>query len=113
MKGIGVDIVEFARILAVRDIAKFVERILSEDEKNVYFDLKNEKRKLEYIAGRFAVKEAIFKAAPKICKNKEFYDFTILNNESGAPFLLSPNIPDIFITLSHSDNYVVAFVIYQ
>jgi len=111
MKGIGVDIVEFTRIKAITKAERFVEKILSDKEKKVYESLKNEKRKLEYLAGRFAVKEAIYKVAPEWCSGKSFTDFSILNHESGAPYLAEPNEVEVMITLSHSENYVVAFVV--
>ena len=112
MKGIGVDIVEFARIKAITKKEKFVEKILSHKEKSIYTTLINEKRQLEYLAGRFAIKEAIYKAAPDLCKGKSFTDFSILNHESGASYLDEPSEAGIMITLSHSENYVVAFVVF-
>lgn len=111
MKGIGVDIVEINRIKAVKNKAKFIEKILSTKEKNVYTTLKNEKRQLEYLASRWAIKEAIYKAAPTLCKGKNFNDFSILNKESGAPYLDEPVATEIMLTLSHSENYAIAFVI--
>jgi len=111
MKGIGVDIVEFSRITAIKNRAKFVDKILSDEEKSVYVTLCAEARQLEYLAGRFAIKEAIYKAAPDLCRNKNFKDFAILNSETGAPYLATPVAPGILITLSHSDNYAIAFVV--
>ena len=113
MKGIGVDIVEFSRVQAVKNRTKFVEKILSEKEKAVYVTFKNENRQLEYLAGRFAVKEALYKAIPDLCEGKSFTDFSILNHKTGAPYVAEPVIAGIMITLSHSENYVVAFVLYE
>jgi len=111
MQGIGVDIVEFARIEAIKNKEKFIDKILSTKEKATYTTLKNQKRQLEYLAGRWAVKEAIYKAAFDLCAGKSFTDFSILNHESGAPYLDEPVAPGIMITLSHSENYVVAVVV--
>ena len=111
MKGIGIDIVEFTRIKAITKKEKFVEKILSKKEKNIYDNLKSEKRQLEYLAGRFALKEAIYKAAPHFCKGKNFADFSILNDDSGAPYLAEPTGATFMITLSHSQHYVVAFAV--
>ena len=110
MKGIGIDIVEFSRIKQIHQRTKFVDRILSEKEKKVYTTLTHEQRRLEYLAGRFAVKEALYKAAPHLCKHKRFNEFSILNDASGAPYLADPEVAGIMITLSHSEHYVVAFV---
>ena len=111
MKGIGVDIVEFDRIRLIKNKEKFVDKILSEKEKKVYMTFCNEQRCLEYLAGRFALKEAIYKAAPELCKQKNFNEFSILNNEAGAPYLAEPSATGMMMTLSHSKNYVVAFVV--
>lgn len=111
MKGIGIDIVEFSRIKRVGNLEKFVDKILSEKEKSIYVTLTNEQRRLEYLAGRFAIKEAIYKTAPDLCKTKNFNEFSILNHESGAPYLADPRDAELMITLSHSENYVVAFVV--
>ena len=112
MKGIGIDIVEFSRIERIGNLEKFVDKILSEEEKKVYAILFNEQRRLEYLAGRFATKEAIYKAAPDLCKGKTFKMFSILNDESGAPYLAHPKTSKMMITLSHSDNYVVALAVH-
>jgi len=111
MKGIGVDIVEISRIKAISKREKFVGKILSEQEKSIYVNLKSEKRQLEYLAGRFAMKEAIYKAAPHICKGKQFTEFSILNDETGAPYLEETMDATFMMTLSHSENYVVAFAV--
>ena len=113
MTGIGVDIVEFDRIKALKNRVKFVDKILSTNEKAVYATFKNEKRQLEYLAGRFAVKEALYKAAPDLCAGKNFTDFSILNHKTGAPYVAEPVLTKVMITLSHSENYVVAFVLYE
>ncbi|MCL2560208.1 MAG: holo-ACP synthase [Turicibacter sp.] len=111
MKNIGVDIVEFARIKRIGDVEKFVDKILSEKEKAVYVTLKHDQRQLEYLAGRFASKEAIYKAAPDLCAGKGFIDFSILNDETGAPYLAEPPAAGVMLTLSHSEHYVVAFAV--
>lgn len=117
MKGIGVDIVEFDRIRAVKNRAKFVDKILNEKEKAVLVTFKNEDRQLEYLAGRWAAKEALYKADNQLAKDHAFTDFSILNNETGAPYVVFPvstkenQGQKVHLTISHSDNYAVAFVI--
>jgi len=117
MKGIGVDIVEFDRIRAVKNRAKFVDKILSAKEKDVYVTFKNENRQLAYLAGRWAAKEALYKADNQLCTGHAFTDFAILNDETGAPYVVLPvttkakAVPKVYLTISHSDNYAVAFVV--
>ena len=56
--GIGLDLVEMKRIERLRQKqARFPQRILTEAELDVYLTL-NEKRQTEFLAGRFAAKEA-------------------------------------------------------
>ena len=60
--GIGIDIIELNRIEKMLDgKLKFMERILTENERNVAKGLKGS-RLTEFVAGRFAAKEAYSKA---------------------------------------------------
>jgi holo-[acyl-carrier protein] synthase len=58
IKGIGIDIIELSRIeeIVTRQ-KKLVDRILTENEKQTFVHLP-ERRKIEFLAGRFAAKEA-------------------------------------------------------
>jgi len=114
MQSIGVDIVELKRISAIKNKLAFSRKILSEKERKIYTTLKHENRQLEYLAGRWALKEAIYKAAPKLCKGRSFKDFSILTDQNGAPYLDEATVKTtgkMMLTLSHSKNYVVAFVV--
>ncbi len=79
--GIGIDIVQAKRIenLLNKHDEKFLNRVLTENE----IALIPEKRKTEFIAGRFAVKEAVIKAAGKITCGMR--DIEILNDDGGKP----------------------------
>ncbi len=60
--GIGIDITEIARIrAAVNKNHHFIDRVLTRDEIS-QLDLLSDKRKFEYIAGRFSAKESYSKA---------------------------------------------------
>ena len=60
--GIGIDIIELNRIEKMLDgKLKFMERILTENERNVAMELKGS-RLTEFVGGRFAAKEAYSKA---------------------------------------------------
>ena len=105
IKGIGVDIVDLRRIAKHKD--SLAKKILSVKEYTVYSNFTSSVRQIEYLGGRFAAKEAIFKAvSPSI----SFHDIEILNDTNGRP---SVNLPDIHISLSHEKNYAVAYVIYE
>lgn len=61
--GIGIDVVDMGRIEAVlaRQGRRFVRRILTPDEAATYERMARG-RQIQYLAGRFAVKEAVAKA---------------------------------------------------
>lgn len=108
-KAVGIDIVEFNQIKSkIND--KFIKRILSENELKRYNSITNEQRKLEYIAGRFAAKEAYTKVYKKFDTPLNFVDVEVLNDELGAPYIKSKYKSDdtILVSISHSANYVVA-----
>jgi holo-[acyl-carrier protein] synthase len=112
--GTGIDIVELRRIeqLLSRQ-PKFVDRILTEKEKE-YFQLLNGKRKVEFIAGRFAVKEAYSKAVGTgIGKQVSFLDIEIINDERGKPVLYGGMDHIIHVSISHSSDFAVAQVIIE
>mgnify|MGYP000574818279 CR=1 FL=1 len=50
---VGIDIVEFARIEKMIS-ERFINRILSDEEKVIYDNFKSDKRRIEFLAGRFA-----------------------------------------------------------
>lgn len=100
--GVGTDIVKNDRIKL-----KIAEKILTENEYAI-FNKKNDKRKIEYLASRFAAKEAIVKATnSKYTINK----IEVLSDESGKPYC--SNIEGIELSISHEIDYSIAFAIYQ
>lgn len=88
IQGIGLDVVEIERImLAHKRTSKFKERILTTRELKKCATL-TEGRQLEFLAGRFAAKEAFAKAlGTGIGKECSFKDIEVLPNEVGKPLL--------------------------
>ncbi|MDE5978095.1 MAG: holo-ACP synthase [Turicibacter sp.] len=111
MKGIGTDIIEIKRIQKLHHKERFIHKLLSEEELKLYESFSNDKRRNEFLAGRWAVKEALYKALGAYCDGKSYKDFSIVNDESGKPYLLTPLIGGIFISISHCESYAVAFVV--
>ena len=111
-KNIGIDIVEFEEIRE-RLSDRFINRILSEQELEKYNQIKNEDRKMSYLAGRFAAKEAYTKVYKKFETPLNFKDVIILNDQNGAPYIISKYHPEdhVSISISHSRNYAVAICI--
>lgn len=103
--GIGVDIVDLDRL----DIENqhFVEKILSINEYKIFKNLTSKQRKVEFLGGRFAGKEAYMKAHHKGLGSFNFHDIEILNDKDGCPYL---NDELAEISISHEKKYAIAFV---
>lgn len=111
----GIDLVEINRIRALYSTA-FIERILSKKERQFFEDIQNESRRFTFLAGRFAAKEALFKALKKGDKTLNFADITILNDEDGAPYIESFPKGQLYkteLSISHTDLYAVAIVLLE
>ena len=113
LKGSGTDIVEINRISSLNHKERFVKKLLSNDEYQLFLNFKSEKRQHEFLAGRWAVKEALYKALGTYCDGKSYTEFSILNDENGKPYLDKPQLEDIHLSLSHCEQYAVAFVVVE
>ncbi|MDD5668832.1 MAG: holo-ACP synthase [Candidatus Omnitrophica bacterium] len=107
--GTGVDITEVRRLRqAVEKWGdSFLERIFTSAE------IENAKKRVtiyQHLAGRFAAKEAIFKAVGD--QRLTWKDMEVLNDPDGKPYcrLLSRRYDKftVFISISHVKNYAVA-----
>jgi len=114
--GTGIDMAELKRIEAVLTRHEaFSQRILTENELNKYNSLST-KRKIEYLAGRFAAKEAFSKAkGTGIGKELSFQDIETGYDSLGKPMILKPSDPDqkIHLSISHTKEYALAQVIIE
>ncbi len=107
--GTGVDITEVRRIKQAHEKwgDDFLQRVFTQSE------IKNAKTKTsfyQHLAGRFAAKEAIFKAAGD--KELSWQDIQIHNDSEGKPICLflngrGKNI-NVQISISHVKTYAVA-----
>jgi holo-[acyl-carrier protein] synthase len=82
IKGIGTDIVSIQRI-SLDD--HFVARILTTKEIVLFQSMTSKERRQEFVAGRFAAKEALMKALGTGIGESSFHDFTILPDAKGQP----------------------------
>lgn len=105
--GIGCDIVEVERIhrLMTKGLAN---KLLTKREMELFVSL-SEQRKVEWLAGRFAAKEAIFKALPKGIVTT-ISQIEVDCDEDGKPCCFSPNVK-IHISISHESSYAIAYAI--
>jgi len=114
---VGNDIIETKRIerLCKKFSDKFKNRVYSESEIQ-YCESKNENKYQSY-AGRFAAKEAIYKAISGKLDNKysvSWTDIEIINDESGRPFVKLKGmdfVEEIDVSISHVKEYAIATAI--
>ena len=71
--------------------------------------------RIAYIAGRFAAKEAYTKVYKNFDHSLNFVDVEILNDDVGAPYIVSKYRPEdiVHVSISHSRNYAVAVCIME
>lgn len=112
--GHGIDIEELASIeSAVTRREGFAKRVLTTKEMERFTSLKG-RRQIEYLAGRWSAKEAFSKAMGTGIGKLTFQDLEVLNNERGAPyFSQSPFLGKIWLSISHTDQFVTASVILE
>ena len=120
----GIDLLEIKRIHeAVENHGeRFIARILSPEEQ-AYFSSKfhgaSEARKNEWLAGRYAAKEAILKAlGTGLAENISWHDITVLPNDLGAPVVRLQKTAQerytalgakaIRLSISHDGGFVIA-----
>jgi holo-[acyl-carrier protein] synthase len=93
--GIGMDLVEISRIeqMIIKDKGNSLQKLLTEDERKQMMEFQNDHRKAEWVAGRFAAKEAVLKAfGTGLGGIIRLRDIEILADRSGKPTVtLSPD----------------------
>ncbi len=121
--GIGVDIVEIPRFERIKQRFgdRFIKRLFTEREMEQY---KQRHHSLQFIATRFAAKEAASKAlGTGIAQGLNFKSIEIVNDPQGKPLLQfhgaalaiieQYNITRCFLSLSDEKHYAVAMVMLE
>ncbi len=111
--GMGIDLVELKRM---KKDERFIQRILSDDEMSVYQTITHEETKLTFLGGRFAAKEALFKAISKGPGDTNFKDFSILNDINGKPYVKTHFFKQgeiIHLSITHTTEYAIAYVMIE
>lgn len=123
IKGIGIDTVDITEIQ--RFIEQFGDVFLNRTftEEEVRQAKQKGKQAAEYLAARFAVKEAVFKAVAPSTESKKF-DFRIVetrNHEDGSPYvhinddlqavLDEAGVDILHLSITTETQYASAFVI--
>ncbi|UJW59637.1 holo-ACP synthase [Bacillus sp. A116_S68] len=116
--GIGLDVVEMKRIdVTYNRKETFAERILTGKEYKLFSSLSHT-RKVEFLAGRFAAKEAYAKAiGTGIGSCLSFKDMEILPNQLGKPILTDlkrteENV-NIHLSITHTKQFAAAQVVIE
>lgn len=114
----GTDIIEIERVKeSIENVGtKFIERVYT--EKEIEYCESRKKQKYQHYAGRFAAKEAAFKAISKILDDKYsvcWKDFETINDGQGRPSIILHNIntekiESIDVSISHCKEYAIANV---
>lgn len=120
--GIGVDMVDIAELQALdaRTKGAFAQRTFTRREQE---EAEGSPDKWGYLAGRFAVKEAVFKALAPLIPGKAF-DFRIvetLRQADGSPavihggalgeVLCAAGVDRLLVSISNESGFAVAFVV--
>lgn len=126
--GIGTDLVDIGRIqsLMEKEQSIFVQRLLSERETEMWSFMVGKRRKAEWIAGRFAAKEALAKALnTEVAGMLRFAEIEILPEPSGKPrVVLSPELEklavafhqapiQIHLSITHTASTAGAFAVVE
>lgn len=119
----GTDIIDVKRVKeAMLEIKGFKEKVFTEKEIKVG-ETKGEKSKYEYYAGRFAAKEAIYKAMSNVKNDFSFWNVEILNDKTNKnrPIVnfLDNSLNElktngkltVDISISHIEEYATAMAI--
>lgn len=120
IKGIGTDIVEIDRIEKAASREGFLEKIFTTREIE---HLKRRNLRPEFIAGRFAAKEAIVKALGTGFQGVAFKDIEVENDALGKPLvILRGNAEKIalkegkyifHLSISHGRDSAIAYVVWE
>lgn len=115
IKGIGIDMVDL-NVLKDSIDENFINYILSPEEKKLFENIPVEETKLSFIGGRFSAKEALFKALKKDRNTNLYKEFSIIDDETGAPTVISELLKSdelIHISITHTNNYALAYVVVE
>ena len=119
--GVGVDIVEIRRIKeAIERNDNFIDKLFNKDEVDY---LKSRGLRPEYVAGRFAAKEAVAKALGTGFRGFNFRDIVIDRTTLGKPIvvlkgkakMIAQKNGDykIHLSISHGEDSAIAYAVLE
>lgn len=119
IKGTGVDIIEISRVKkAAKASNRFAARVFT-DRERAYCEGK--KGEWASLAARFAAKEAVLKVLGTGIGQIKWTDVEVVNGESGKPEIClhgaagtaaaQLGVKSLALSISHCNDYAVAFVV--
>ncbi|MBS4770715.1 holo-ACP synthase [Carnobacteriaceae bacterium zg-ZUI240] len=113
--GIGLDVTPISRIAqAVKKNERFVDRVLTQKELELYHAFTSDNRKNEFLSGRFAAKEAFSKAFGTGIGALSFLDMEILPDERNKPVMSCTKFQgNVFVSITHSNELAIAQVVLE
>lgn len=117
--GTGIDAVNIERTKRLDDA--FIKRYYNTAEVQEYLNLKNDAAKAEFLASRFAVKEAYAKAyGTGFCKDVVPSEITTCHDNNGKPFIKLSGATEksakdaaIHLSITHENPLAIAMVILE
>lgn len=120
--GTGIDLTKISRFEKLVDSSHFLEKFFNSVE--IEYIKKRGAGSAQTLAGRFAAREAFYKALGTGFKGFNSKDITVLNNSDGKPYIEpSKKVSDklnkladnwnIHLSISHEKEYAIAQVILE
>jgi len=79
-------------------------RFLSDEEADIYKEFKVDKRRNEFLAGRYIAKECVRQVFPQLSANL----INIIHGVWGFPLIHTENLYHSTVSIAHTDNYAAA-----
>ncbi|MCC6403392.1 MAG: holo-ACP synthase [Fimbriimonadaceae bacterium] len=100
--GIGTDLVQVSRIESAMENPRFLRRLLTPQERIG-------DKGAEWVAGRWAAKEAAFKCLPNLAS---WQDVSVLSGPDGSPYIEGPP-GRWWVSITHEGGFALAFVVLE
>ena len=115
---LGTDILSLKRLKRVFDRFKdrLPQKLLSDPETLFYTKIPNEKRRLEFLAGRFCAKEAIFKATSDEIPSLTWKRVSIVSwggRKRPSIWIDGREAAGIKVSISHEDEYATSTAVFD
>lgn len=117
IRGLGVDMIEIARIEKANENIRWRKKLFSEREEEIFF---GKNFAVESIAGRFAAKEACLKALGLSLSIRRMKEIEVVNDQQGKPkvFLYGECAAKatggkIHVSITHEKQHALAMIIWE